>query len=119
MSKRIYEVVSIDACNAGSNTTIIVKPTFVGNLESFSVTCITSATIAVNYSIQLSPFQDEGFATAGANYTATSVPAASGADQVVSNKILNNTHAYMRIEASANSNVAVADLRFHIHGIRF
>lgn len=119
MAKEVYTVINVTACNAGSNTTVIVPPMFIGNLKYFSVTCITSATLAVNYSIQLSPFEDEGFATAGANFTATSVPAASGADAVVSNKILDNHHAFLRIEASAVSNTTVGDLRFHIHGVRF
>jgi hypothetical protein len=118
-SENTFFVQEFSACGAGSATSIVVGPILVSHLRDFSVTCITSATLIVAYSIQLSPYANEGFATAGANWTATSVPAASGADAVVSNKITNNHHAFMRIEASAVSSVTRGDLRFVVHGVKY
>lgn len=120
MSKfETYVSHEVSACAVGSAGGIIVGPMDISNYKYFSVTCITSATLAVAYSIQLSPYFSEGFATAGANFTATSVPAASGTDAVVSNKVLDNHHAWLRIEASAVSSTTKGDLRFVVHGVRY
>jgi len=118
MSKA-YSIISVDACAVGSAGGVIAGPIDISHFEHFSVTCITSATLAVAYSIQMSPFEDEGYATAGANFTATSCPAASGTDAVVSNKVVDNQHAWLQIQASALSATTKADVRFHIHGVRF
>ena len=113
-----FVVNEYQACAAGSASSFILGPIEIMQLDYFSVLCITSATLAVNYNIQLSPYKDYGYSTAGANWTATSCPAASGADAYVTNKIVDNHHAFLKIQASANSNTTVGDLRFVIHGVR-
>jgi hypothetical protein len=119
MSKETYSVVEISACNISTSSVIVVGPVAIDNLRYFSVACISCATQAVNYQIQLSPYYGEGFATAGANFTATSIAQASGADLVVSNKVSDNHHAWLRIQASAAGLSPKGDVRFVIHGVRF
>jgi hypothetical protein len=113
-----FVVTEHTACASTCATSYILGPIEIMHLDYFSVTCITSATQVVAYSVQLSPFKDYGYATAGANFTATSVPAASGADAIVSNKILDNHHAFLKIESSAANATTKGDVRFVIHGVR-